>query len=132
MGRGRITRHENGRERAYSAISWLSESEADHSNGVHEPDCKCGWDTNLFSSHNAVLPRRFEAESTRTKVVKFPCVLRSPAKEDLMNVMHGRCAGLDVHKESISACVLIASKVRGKACKSRDRRLELSQEIYNS
>jgi transposase len=27
-----------------------------------------------------------------------------------MNVMHGRCAGLDVHKESISACVLIASK----------------------
>jgi transposase len=27
-----------------------------------------------------------------------------------MNVMHRRCAGLDVHKESISACVLIATK----------------------
>jgi transposase len=32
-----------------------------------------------------------------------------------MNVMHGRCAGLDVHKESISACVLIASQGKRKS-----------------
>jgi len=31
-----------------------------------------------------------------------------------MNVMHSRCAGLDVHKESISACVLIASNGKKK------------------
>jgi hypothetical protein len=49
-----------------------------------------------------------------------------------MNVMHSRCAGLDVHKESISACVLIASNGKKKTYASRDRRLEPSRMIYSS
>jgi hypothetical protein len=32
---------------------------------------------------------------------------RQRKKEETMEVMYARCCGLDVHKESISACVLV-------------------------
>ena len=47
------------------------------------------------------------AESTRRKVIDFPGVLRPTAKEAKYELVYRRCAGLDIHKKSISACVRI-------------------------
>ena len=57
--------------------------------------------------HNGLLPVS-KGQSTGRKVIDFCGVLRSPVKEVTVESISGRCAGLDVHKRSISACIRIS------------------------
>jgi transposase len=50
---------------------------------------------------------RREAKSTRRKVSVLSSVLRSRRKEINVSLLYRRCAGLDVHQKSISACIRI-------------------------
>jgi hypothetical protein len=43
---------------------------------------------------------------------RYSASLRGTAKEGLMEVLYSRCCGLDVHKASVSACVLVREETR--------------------
>src|SRR5262249_14231489 len=50
-----------------------------------------------------------EAEEYGKESRGFPSVLRSRRKEHSVTLIYRRCAGMDVHKNSVSVCVRIRS-----------------------
>jgi len=52
---------------------------------------------------------RREAEEYGKESRGFPSVLRSRRKEHSVTLIYRRCAGMDVHKNSVSVCVRIRS-----------------------
>jgi transposase len=50
---------------------------------------------------------RREAEEHGKESLRFPSVLRSRRKEFNVSLIYRRCAGLDVHKQSISVCARV-------------------------
>jgi hypothetical protein len=65
--------------------------------------CFSNWNNEVLPSAAQAAGRAREGNSLN------PCVLHSgDKKEGAMDVVYRRCAGLDVHKQSISACVMIS------------------------
>ncbi len=56
--------------------------------------------------HNAVLPSAARRVSTRRNVWFLFCV-RPAAKRSVYGDIYSRCCGIDVHKDSVTACVLV-------------------------
>ena len=64
---------------------------------------------------------RWRAREGDSLSVRLPSA--QPGKDDVMQVVHERCAGLDVHKKSVYACALY----RWKRAVKRSRRFEVSE-----
>jgi hypothetical protein len=86
-------------------LSWeVAGTEVDRRHGVVNP--RVSWTGGTSST--LIVPMTFAIWSAR--FIEFPMEVRHAGDatgEEIMEVMYPRCAGLDVHKETVVACVRI-------------------------
>ena len=76
-------------------------------------------DAQALRWHNDMSPlprgREYEKDS-----LDFQASLRSAAEGDRMDVVYRRCCGLDIHKQTVVACLLLLDEAGRKTKKKRE------------